>query len=34
VDEESAEIITWKRQEPDGQEYSKQARLPKVIFVR
>ncbi|MFH2122698.1 MAG: DUF3375 domain-containing protein [Pseudomonadota bacterium] len=34
VDEESAETITWKRQDQDGQEYAKLARLPKVIFVR
>ena len=34
TDEEVAEIIVWKREGPDGQEYVKQARLPRVIFVR
>jgi hypothetical protein len=34
VDEEVAETIVWRREGPDGQEYVKQARLPRVIFVR
>ena len=34
VDEEVAETIVWSREGPDGQEYAKQARLPRVIFVR
>jgi flagellar motility protein MotE (MotC chaperone) len=34
VDEEAAEEIVWRRKGPDGQEYAKQARLPRVIFVR
>jgi hypothetical protein len=34
VDEEVAEEIVWRREGPDGQEYAKQARLPRVIFVR
>lgn len=34
VDEEAAETIVWSREGPDGQEYAKQARLPRVIFVR
>ncbi len=34
VDEEVLEIIVWNRKGPDGLEYTKQARLPRVIFVR
>ena len=34
VDENATETITWKRAGPDGQEYAKHARLPRVIFVR
>lgn len=34
VDEEVTETIVWSRQGQDGQEYAKQARLPRVIFVR
>lgn len=34
VDEDAAETIVWRRAGPDGQEYEKQARLPRVIFVR
>jgi hypothetical protein len=34
VDEEVAETIVWRRQGQDGREYAKQARLPRVIFVR
>jgi len=34
VDEEAVEIIVWNRMGPDGLEYAKQARLPRVIFVR
>lgn len=34
VDEEVVEIIVWNRIGPDGLEYAKQARLPRVIFVR
>ncbi len=34
VDEEAAETIAWRRAGPDGHEYTKQARLPRVIFVR
>jgi len=34
VDEEVVEIIAWNRKGPDDLEYAKQARLPRVIFVR
>lgn len=34
VDEEAVEAIVWRRERPDGQEYLKQARLPRVIFMR
>ena len=34
VDEEVVEEIGWKRIGPDGREQVKQARLPRVIFVR
>ena len=34
VDEEGPETIVWRREGPNGQEYAKQARLPRVIFVR
>jgi len=34
VDEETQEAITWSAEGPDSQEYVKQARLPRVIFVR
>ncbi len=34
VDEEALETIVWRREQPDGPEYVKQARLPRVIFVR
>jgi Protein of unknown function (DUF3375) len=34
VDEEVTETIVWSREGPDGQNYAKQARLPRVIFVR
>jgi len=34
VDEDVVETIVWRRERPDGQEYAKQARLPRVIFVR
>ncbi|MFC3107190.1 DUF3375 domain-containing protein [Undibacterium arcticum] len=34
VDEEATETIVWRREGPNGQEYAKQARLPRVIFVR
>ncbi len=34
VDEDAAETIGWRREGPDGQEQVKQARLPRVIFVR
>ncbi|MDP3482121.1 MAG: DUF3375 domain-containing protein [Sulfuricella sp.] len=34
VDEEVVEEIGWKRIGPDGREQLKQARLPRVIFVR
>jgi hypothetical protein len=34
TDEEVAETIVWKHEGPDGQEYVRQARLPRVIFVR
>lgn len=34
VDEDTTEIIIWKRTGPDGQKHTKQARLPRVIFVR
>ena len=33
VDEQTIETITWKRLDKNGQEHSKQARLPRVIFV-
>jgi len=34
VDEEVTETIVWCREGPVGQESAKQARLPRVIFVR
>ncbi|MEK6698700.1 MAG: DUF3375 domain-containing protein [Nitrospirota bacterium] len=34
VDEEVVETIVWSREGSDGREYAKQARLPRVIFVR
>jgi hypothetical protein len=34
VDEETQEAIIWSGEGPGGQEYVKQARLPRVIFVR
>ena len=34
VDEEVTEEIVWRREGPDGREYAKRARLPRVIFVR
>ena len=34
VDEETQEAIVWRGEGPDSQEYVKQARLPRVIFVR
>jgi len=34
VDEDAAETIVWRRAGPDGREQAKQARLPRVIFVR
>lgn len=34
VDEEVTETIVWNRAGPEGQEYAKRARLPRVIFVR
>lgn len=34
VDEDSLETITWSGKGADGREYEKQARLPRVIFVR
>jgi hypothetical protein len=34
VDEAVLETIVWKRKGPDLQEYAKQAKLPRVIFVR
>ncbi len=34
VDEESEEIICWSGTDPDGREQTKQARLPRVIFLR
>jgi len=34
VDEEATETIGWRRVGPDGYEQVKQARLPRVIFVR
>ena len=34
VDEETNELIIWKRGEQDGPGYTKQARLPRVIFIR
>lgn len=34
VDEQVTEIIVWKGAGSDGREYKKQARLPRVIFVR
>ena len=33
-DEASEEIIYWSGTDPDGQEQTKQARLPRVIFLR
>ena len=34
VDEETQEAIVWRGEGLDRQEYVKQARLPRVIFVR
>lgn len=34
VDESATELITWQGLGPDGQTHAKQARLPRVIFVR
>ncbi|MDP1633677.1 MAG: DUF3375 family protein, partial [Gallionellaceae bacterium] len=34
VDEEVTETIVWRYGGPDCQDYAKQARLPRVIFVR
>jgi hypothetical protein len=34
IDEENSELIIWKRSNGDGIEQSKQARLPRVIFIR
>ena len=34
VDEDVTDTIVWRREEPDGQQYAKQARLPRVIFIR
>ncbi len=34
VDEEAKEIICWSGTDPDGREQTKQARLPRVIFLR
>ena len=34
VDEAAVETIVWKREAADGREHMKQARLPRVIFVR
>ena len=34
VDEEVTDEIFWHREESDGQEHAKRARLPRVIFVR
>lgn len=34
IDEDAAETIVWRSADQDGQEHAKQARLPRVIFVR
>ena len=34
VDESVTEIVTWQGLGPDGQTHARQARLPRVIFVR
>ena len=34
VDEDVVETIVWSREGQDGREVTKQARLPRVIFVR
>jgi hypothetical protein len=34
VDEDELETIVWRREQPDGRDSVKQARLPRVIFVR
>lgn len=34
VDEEAIEVIVWKNTSPGGEEHMKQARVPRVIFVR
>ncbi|MDP2783858.1 MAG: DUF3375 domain-containing protein [Sulfurimicrobium sp.] len=34
VDENASEAVIWRGAGPDGQEQAKQARLPRVIFVR
>ena len=34
VDEEATELIVWSIKDPDGQDHARQARLPRVIFMR
>lgn len=34
VDEGAEDLIVWQTQAEDGREFSRQARLPRVIFVR
>jgi hypothetical protein len=34
VDEATIETVHWQRLEQDGQQHSRQARLPRIIFVR
>ena len=34
IDEDVTDAIVWRREMSDGKEYAKQARLPRVIFVR
>jgi len=34
IDESTEDIIVWRGVDRDGQEQTRQARLPRVIFVR
>ncbi|MEO6322468.1 MAG: DUF3375 family protein, partial [Polaromonas sp.] len=34
IDESATDVIAWQGLAPDGQMHSKQARLPRVIFLR
>ena len=34
VDEEVSDVVFWQATSQDGKQYTKQARLPRVVFVR